>query len=79
MFTIRGTKHLSIADVTDYLGISTTSFYRNVHKVLLFPVKKIENRPYYHYDDVLALMEHIPAHEKGGWTFAKIKNQVKNG
>lgn len=72
-------EHLTVNEVADYFDVSIANFYRNINKVLIVPVMKVGNRPYYLRSDVEELMKHIPAHEKGGWTFAKLKDKLSHG
>ncbi|MBL1411234.1 helix-turn-helix domain-containing protein [Sphingobacterium faecale] len=72
-------RHLTVSEVIDYFEVSQATFYRNIKDVLIHPVNKVGNRPYYLYSDVEEVMKHIPAHEKGAWTFKKLKNRMKDG
>lgn len=65
-------EHVTTQWVADYLKIARSTFYAQVHKKLLFPVKKIGKRPYYLKPEVMALMKR---HEKGAWTYAKLAKQ----
>ncbi|TDQ80305.1 helix-turn-helix domain-containing protein [Sphingobacterium yanglingense] len=72
-------RHLTVSEVIDYFEVSQATFYRNIKNVLIHPVNKVGNRPYYLFSDVEEVMKHIPAHEKGAWTFKKLKNRLKDG
>lgn len=71
-------EHMCVQGVIDYLEISRSTFYKEVLGKLLFPVKRIGNRPYYLKADVMMLMV---KHEKGAWTYSKLakeKRQAEN-
>lgn len=71
-------RHLTVSEVVDYFKVSQATFYRNIKDVLISPVNKVGNRPYYLWSDVEKLMAHIPPHEKGAWTFKKLKSKLKS-
>lgn len=64
-------EHLTVQEVSDYLGKHRSSLYRNVIPDLLQPCKYIGNRPYFLKEDVMALMEEYPLREKGAHRFGK--------
>lgn len=71
-------QHLTVSEVIDYFEVSQATFYRNIKGILIKPVNKVGKRPYYLLSDVEELMKHIPPHEKGAWTFKKLKNKLKD-
>lgn len=66
-------EHVTTQWVIDYFNISKSTFYEHVHEKLLFPIKKIGNRPYYLKSEVLVI---LVRHEKGAWTFSKMAKKA---
>lgn len=66
--------HVTTQWVIDYLEVGKSTFYKEVHNKLLYPVEKIGNRPYYLKSEVLAI---LVRHEKGAWTFSKLAKKIQ--
>lgn len=62
-------EHVDTKWVMQTLGITSSTFYRSVNKILLFPVITIGSRPYYLKSDVIFLFNR--SRGKGPYIFGK--------
>lgn len=70
-------EHVSVGWIITKLGIGHSSFYRSVHNILLFPILKIGNRPYYLKADVLVLFDKVKG--KGTYFLGRMASKLKQG
>ncbi len=70
-------EHVSVGWIVTKLGIAHSSFYRSVHNILLFPILRIGNRPYYLKADVLVLFDKVRG--KGSYFLGRMASKLKSG
>lgn len=67
-------EYLTRDETMEALDIKKSNFYRNVYKILLFPVHPMGKQPYYRRSEVIELAIKV-THEPGAHTFAKLKKK----